>query len=112
MRTNTSDLRTEADRIETLHPTGKRGVRIERAKYKEMRRAILRAIPRTRDGVPLSTVSASLASEVSRLIFQPGCGLKWYLIAVKQDLEARGLIEIVPGCRPQLLRRVARRTAR
>ena len=97
----------EGDRILTLHPAGKNGVRIERAKYDEMRRAILKCVPRGESGIALSALTARVPRLLDRSIFPPGTGLTWYLIAVKQDLEARGQIAQVAGRKPQHLRRAA-----
>lgn len=99
------------DRVLTLHPAGKRGVRIERTKYEAMRRAILACVPRTKAGIALADVPPCLRSSLDPSIFGPRTSIAWYLITVKQDLEARGLIEVVPGARPQHLRRASRKRA-
>jgi len=97
------------DRILTLHPAGKQGVRIERAKYDEMRRVLLAVVPRGGDGIRLKDLPDVLAERLDPAIHGPGVSLLWYLTTVKQDLEARGELEIVPGKRPQHLRRPASR---
>lgn len=97
-----------SDRVLTLHPAGKNGVNIERDKYEEMRRAILRIVPRSSRGMLLSELADTLPHELDRAIFGPRVSITWYLVAVKQDLEARGEIEIVPEAKPQRLRRVRR----
>ena len=89
------------DKIRTLHPEGKQGVNISRAKYDAVHAAILAAL-RERDGeIPLQelfrTVEQNLAGQ-----FEGSVG--WYTEAVKLDLEARGVIERIPGRRPQVLR--------
>lgn len=99
--------RTIPDRVMTKHPAGKKGVRIARDKYEEMRRAILRLVPRSKGGVSLADVRAKLPGVLDRKVFGPSVSATWYLVAVKQDLEARGAIEIVRGVRPQHLRRTA-----
>lgn len=93
------------ERVMTLHPRGKNGVRIERVKYDAMRRAILRCVPRTKEGIALTDLRARVSGLLAPAAFEAGDGVTWYLIAVKQDLEARGLIEGVPGAKPQRLRR-------
>jgi hypothetical protein len=92
------------DRIETLHPAGKKGVRIDKTKYEEMRRALLRVIPKRRSGVAFGDLSELVAEHLSDAVFG-GASLQWYVVTVKQDLEARGLIEQVEGVRPQHVRR-------
>lgn len=92
------------DRILTRHPEGKQGVRITRNRYEDMARALLRVIPRRRTGVPFMDLTEK-ASPLLRSDLWKGASLKWYVVVVKQDLEARGRIEQVPGVRPQHLRR-------
>lgn len=93
-----------SDRILTLHPEGKQGVRILRTKYEAMRAALLRVVPTDPAGVPFKELDASVAPHLGEA-FGPEDSLRWYLTAVKQDLEARGELEIVPKRRPQHLRR-------
>ena len=94
------------DRVMTLHPRGKQGVRILRTKYDSMRRALLRAVPRTSTGVAFKELPERVAPHLGGA-FEETDSVTWYTVAVKQDLEARGEIEIVPGSRPQRLRRRA-----
>lgn len=96
------------DRVETLHPAGKQGVRIERAKYDTMRRALLRVIPRRKDGVPFLDLVDLVEPHLDPEAFTAEVSRPWYVTTVKQDLEARGLVEQVPGARPQRLRRMRR----
>lgn len=93
------------DRILTLHPAGKQGVNIERVRYEPMRRALLKVIPRKRAGIALSEVRTLVEPLLPGFGFPPKASVGWHLIAVKQDLEARGEIEQVPGAKPQHLRR-------
>ena len=88
------------DRIMTLHPQGKQGVRIDRAKYDVIRDAILAVLREGGDvrfGGLADTVRDRLASAFDGSV-------SWYVTTVKLDLEARGEIERVPGSRPQRLR--------
>lgn len=93
------------DRILTRHPAGKQGVRIERAKYDAMRRALIAVIPRRRDGVAFGDLAELVKPKLARSAFPPEASIRWYVVTVKQDLEARGEIEQVPGARPQRVRR-------
>lgn len=93
------------ERVQTLHPErGKRGVRIEKAKYDGMRRALLKVIPRRKDGVLFRELRTLVEPHLDRQVFA-GTSRSWYATVVKQDLETRGTIEQVPGARPQRLRR-------
>jgi len=89
------------ERITTLHPEpGKSGVNISRQKYDAIRAAILESI---RDHGEITF--KDLTQEVRRKLEGTFEGsISWYVTTVKLDLEARGLIERVPGSRPQRLR--------
>lgn len=93
--------RTPTERILTLHPLGKNGVRIERSKYDAMRDAILAAVPAEPPGVPFRELRDRL--QLAGTEFADGASIGWYLTTVKLDLEARGLIARVPGARTQHL---------
>ena len=90
------------ERIQTLHPDpNKKGVNISRAKYEQMRSAVLAALeqqePQTFYGL-LGSVEELLGGS-----FEGSTG--WYYTSVKLDLEARGEIERIPGTSPQQIRR-------
>ena len=89
-----------SDRIMTQHPEGKEGVNIERAKYDVVRAAIIDSISSAGE-LPFGDLSASVAS---RLPADFDGSIGWYTTTVKLDLEARSIIERVPGVSPQLLR--------
>jgi hypothetical protein len=89
-----------AERIMTLHPAGTQGVNIDQAKYDLIRQAILASLVQRgemRFGELEATVAASLGAH-----FDGSIG--WYTTTVKLDLEARGLIERVPGHSLQVIR--------
>lgn len=98
---------TTDERIMTLHPEGKRGVNILRHKYDAIRNALLAHIDDAEDceGVPLRGVARAITPRLPEALFPAGKGVTWYIIAVKQDLEARGEIEV--SGKPQRLRRPA-----
>jgi hypothetical protein len=88
------------EKILTLHPEGKAGVNISKAKYDQIRKAILGAIRAHRE-----ISFKELPGEVeSRLAGGFEGSIGWYVTTVKLDLEARGEIERVPGKSPQRLR--------
>ena len=88
------------ERILTRHPTGKAGVAIELDKYNMMRKAILEVLGRI-DQIGY----LQLREEVKKLLLGDFKGsIGWYYTTVKLDLEARGIIERVPGKKPQILR--------
>jgi len=90
------------ERILTLHPDPqKAGVNIDKGKYDVIRAAILEVL----SAAPEVSFSA-LRDAVRKLLGDsfPG-SVSWYVTTVKLDLEARGLIERVPGKKPQHLRK-------
>jgi hypothetical protein len=87
-------------RVLTRHPEGKQGVNISRNKYEAMRAAILRSME-GRGEVPLQVVREGVNTDLQDR-FEGS--ISWYFTTVKLDLEARGILERVPGKRPQHIR--------
>ena len=81
---------------------------VNAARYKAMRRALLRVIPKHKDGVPFRDLRDATVEHLPDDVFA-GASFGWYVTTVKLDLEARGLIERVPKASPQRLRRVTPR---
>ncbi|TMK43454.1 MAG: hypothetical protein E6G55_12375 [Actinobacteria bacterium] len=80
------------EKILTLHPQGKKGVRIDRSKYDAMKKTLLQTLatrPLTHDELTNAVVKALKGK------FQGS--IPWYMEATKLDLEARKVIERVPG---------------
>jgi hypothetical protein len=95
-----------SDRFQTLHPDpAKNGVRIDAAKYELMKRALLKVIPRGKRDVAFRELRTLVEPHLDPAVFGPDDSRAWYVTVVKQDLEARGRIEQVPGRGPQRLRR-------
>ncbi|MFW9802882.1 MAG: DUF6958 family protein [Candidatus Thorarchaeota archaeon] len=88
------------DRILTLHPAGKSGVNIERAKYDQIKSAILTSLQEV-EVLGFKDLREMVQSKLSSKF---NGSISWYYTTVKLDLEARGLIERVPDKTPQLLR--------
>lgn len=90
-----------SEKIMTLHPDGKAGVNIDKAKYDAIRSAILASI--TDNGGEIAF--KDLATAVTAHLSTPFDGsIGWYTTTVKLDLEARDEIIRVPGVSPQRLR--------
>jgi len=80
------------EKILTLHPRGKKGVRIDRPRYEAMKKALLRVLgrrPLTHDELTNAVVNAQKGK------FEGS--IPWYMEATKLDLEARKVIERVSG---------------
>ncbi len=97
--------RIKPDRIEVLNPnTGRPDRTIAADRYTNMKKAILKVVPRRKAGVPFAELSTRVAPLLDPNVFE-GASIGWYTTTVKLDLEARGLIERIPGVKPQHLRR-------
>lgn len=88
------------ERIETLHPAGKQGTNIEKAKYDVVRAAIEDSL-RGGGQMTFQALGDAVEEKLSGK-FQGSIG--WYYTTVKLDLEARGIIERVGSGSPQRLR--------
>ncbi len=86
----------------TLHPQGKQGVNIDKAKYDAMRNAIIETL-NEQEEMTFGELNAAVGENLEGK-FDGSIG--WYYTTVKLDLEARGVVERVPGSRPQRLRLV------
>jgi hypothetical protein len=87
-------------KIMTLHPEGKQGVNIAREKYDTVREAIIDALSRHGE-----MTYGHLTEEVHRKLEGGFEGsVNWYVVTVKLDLEARGVVKRLPGRSPQRLR--------
>jgi hypothetical protein len=97
---------TRVAKVQTKHPQpGKLAPRISRIKYDAIRDAILRVVPRHSDGIPFQDVPDLVQRVLPRRVKERFGSITWYTVTVKLDLEARGVLERVPGARPQRIRR-------
>ncbi len=88
------------ERIMTLHPQGKTGVHILKRKYDTIKEFILKTI---KEHEELSYQDLDkMAVQKLKNTFDGKVG--WYVVSVKLDLEARKLIERIPGTSPHKLR--------
>jgi len=88
------------EKILTLHPQGKQGVNIDKVKYDAMRSAIVESL-----GEQGEMTFGELNDAVGKKLEGVFDGsIDWYYTTVKLDLEARDVLERVPGSRPQRLR--------
>lgn len=88
------------EKILTLHPEGKSGVNILKRRYDVIAEFILDEIeknqPITYQDVNDRAVDALSATFDGKI--------PWYVVSVKLDLEARGIIERIPKTSPHQLR--------
>lgn len=92
--------------IEILNVTpGAKPTRISKRKYELTRRVLLELIPRTEKGIAFRDLPRLVEPRLTADMKPAKGSASWLTTAVKLDLEARGLIERVPGVAPQRLRR-------
>lgn len=87
-------------KILTLHPQGKKGVNIDRVKYEQVKAFILQCI----EEETVITYEKISDRAVEELQAHFDGKVVWYVVSVKLDLEARGIIERVPKTSPHQLR--------
>jgi hypothetical protein len=81
------------EKILTLHPQGKRGVNISMQKYDVMKTAIIETLTEFE-----ALTFTELTQKISEKLTEGFDGnIAWYVITVKLDLEARKILEGIPG---------------
>lgn len=82
------------------------GNRISVEKYEAVRKLLLKLVPKSKEGIAFRDLPALVARELPKDM-QPARGsASWLVTVVKLDLEARGILQRLPGVVPQRLRRV------
>jgi hypothetical protein len=79
--------------------------RVARPAYEALRHAILEVVPHTAAGVAFKDLPRRVAALLPAEARSQIGSIPWYTTVVKLDLEARGVIERVPGVLPQRVRR-------
>lgn len=88
------------DKIMTLHPQGKKGVNILKRRYNVIKDFILDTI-KEHKRISYEKLSDMAIDQLSSTFDGK---VAWYIVTVKLDLEARGIIERVPKTSPHELR--------
>ena len=88
------------EKILTLHPDGKKGTNISREKYDQIKDYILDVLNET-DGITYKQLNEMAVRDLKDS-FQGK--VPWYVVTVKLDLEARGIIERIPKTSPHQIR--------
>ena len=93
------------DRLLTLHPEGKKGVNILTSKYTVIREFILKTLQDRKE------ISYKELNELAITSLKDNFegSIPWYLVSVKLDLEARKIIERIPGTSPHYVRLCAKK---
>jgi len=88
------------ERILTKHPAGKRGVNILKSKYDFISKNMLKLIKKHK-----AIAWSDLAEIMEETLSDKFDGkIIWYVVSVKLDLEARGIIERISKTSPHQLR--------
>lgn len=89
-----------AERILTLHPQGKQGVNIHKSKYDQVAGTILELVKE------YGEISYSDLNDkaIDRLEGHFDGKIPWYVVTVKLDLEARGVLVRIPKTSPHRLK--------
>lgn len=88
------------EKILTLHPDRKMGVNILKRRYDVIKDFIIKTL---KENQALSFEELTVKA-VDNLTNTFDGKVKWYVVTVKLDLEARGLIERIPKTSPHILR--------
>lgn len=90
----------EDKRIMTLHPQGKKGVNILRRRYDVIKDYILETLAKE-EQISYQELDRRAVKDLKEE-FDGKVG--WYIVSVKLDLEARGIVERVPKTSPHEIR--------
>jgi len=82
--------------MEVLTAAGKPW-RVNRAKFEEMRRAIMAVLPDEAPGMTVAEVKAAILPRLDQALFPGGDKAGWWIKAVQLDHEARGQIARAKG---------------
>lgn len=88
------------EKIMTLHPQGKKGVNILKSKYDIIKNYIIDTVTKYGE-ITYESLSDSAIAELSDSFDGK---VNWYIVTVKLDLEARGVIERIPKTSPHQIR--------
>lgn len=82
-----------AERIEIQNVMSpNHSMRVDRVKYQEMRKALLKVLPKREPGLTVAEAMTALLPHLSQEIFPGGAKAGWWLKAVQLDLEAKGVV--------------------
>ncbi len=88
------------EKIMTLHPAGKKGVNILKRRYDQMAETLL-GIVRQHGEISYTEMNDIAEKELDGKFDGK---IPWYVVTVKLDLEARGILERIPKTSPHKLR--------
>ena len=96
----------KVEMMEALHPDPtKNGTRVTKATYEAYREAMLKVVPADAEGIAFMDLKGAMKPHVDKELLA-NTSLGWWTTVVKLDLEARGVIERIPGKGRQRVRLV------
>ncbi len=95
------------DRIQLRHPdASKRMPSMDRDAYALAHRTVLEVVPEKEPGITLNAYVDEMASRLAKAKgWDPSLSARWYAMAMKFDLEARGELKRINRKPPQRLAR-------
>ena len=85
--------------------TGQPDRHIDADRYEAVRKAILKAVPRSGPGVIFTDLFKTVPTHLPNGKIPGGGAINWYTTVVKLHMEAQGELRRVPGSKPQRLLR-------
>jgi len=92
----------DEEKFLTLHPAGKKGVNILKRRYDFIKDYIVIEVEKAGE-ITYQDLSKQAVNELSSTFDGK---VVWYVVSVKLDLEARGIIERIPKTSPHKIRMV------
>jgi len=92
----------DEEKFLTLHPAGKKGVNILKRRYDFIKDYIVKEVEKAGE-ITYQDLSKQAFNELSSTFDGK---VVWYVVSVKLDLEARGIIERIPKTSPHKIRMV------
>ncbi|MEO1704012.1 MAG: hypothetical protein AAFR50_01550 [Pseudomonadota bacterium] len=86
---------SEKIEVENINTPGQTS-RVDRTKYDDMRRALLRVLPTQTPGLTAAEAKAALIPHLDPALFPGGAKSGWWMKTVQLDLEAKGLVARSP----------------
>ena len=77
--------------VENVNHPGQTG-RVDRAKYEDMRQALLKILPAEAPGLKVKDALEALKPHLDPALFPGGAKSGWWQKTVQLDLEAKGLV--------------------
>lgn len=84
----------------TLHPQGKKGVNISKKKYDQIAETMLDLVKKHKE-ITYQDLNDEIVDELDGKFEGK---VPWYVVTVKLDLEARGILERIPKSSPHKVR--------